>query len=82
MSYPRMFARGQPPPFIHHTQLKGEVPESLSHSMAILSGLDNPELASILETSAKYEAYALLAKVSLLPSPNRPAWSHQAYITF
>lgn len=67
MTYPRMFAHGQPPPFIHHTQLKGEVPQSLSQCMAILSGLDSPELTSLLESSAKREVHVLLAKVRLLP---------------
>ncbi|KIW17653.1 hypothetical protein PV08_04848 [Exophiala spinifera] len=82
MTYPRMFAHGQPPPFIHHTQLMGEVPQTLSQCMVIFSGSDRPELASLLGTSVKYELYALMAQYETYNNEVELLAAFQAYILY
>lgn len=66
-TYPQMFERGRPTPFIHPSQLENEIGRPLMNCIRVLSGLKESVFkdVSIIHGDASNEIIALLAGVSL-----------------
>lgn len=64
-TYPHMFKRGQPPPFIHWSQMEGEINPTLHACLDILNRLEDhgPSPNAWVENHAANEVITLLAAV-------------------